>query len=173
MALHPQKTQLFSGTIFENITAGIDNPTMEKVEIAAKISGCHEFIGRLPNGYDFVLSEHGRNLSEGQRQTIAIARAIIREPKILIMDESTSNLDNATESLINSSLSRLMKDKTVIIAAHKITTLNEMDKILVFKEGGIVEIGNHEELLKKKNGYYKKMWHHQSVELHDLESDDS
>ncbi len=173
ISMIPQEPLLFHRSIVDNIKYAKLDATKKEVESVIKKAHCHKFINKLPRKGATMVGDRGSRMSGGQKQRLSIARAFLEDSKILIMDESTSNLDNATESLINSSLSRLMKDKTVIIAAHKMTTLNEMDKILVFKEGGIVEIGNHEELLKKKSGYYKKMWQHQSVELHDLESDDS
>jgi len=151
IAYVPQKTQLFSGTIFENITAGIDNPTMEKVEIAAKISGCHEFIGRLPNGYDFVLGEHGRNLSEGQRQTIAIARAIIREPKILIMDEPTSSMDGETEKNFIMNIKEFSKDLTLILTTHKNSLLGLTDRTIVIGNGNIMVDGPIDQVVQRAN----------------------
>ena len=151
IAYVPQKTQLFSGTIFENITAGIDNPTMEKVEIAAKISGCHEFIGRLPNGYDFVLGEHGRNLSEGQRQTIAIARAIIREPKILIMDEPTSSMDGETEKNFIMNIKEFSKNLTLILTTHKNSLLGLTDRTIVIGNGNIMVDGPIDQVVQRAN----------------------
>lgn len=153
----PQEPILFHRTVMENILYGKKNATEEEVIAAAKLAHIHDFITSLPEGYNTFCGERGNNLSGGQRQRVVIARAILKNAPILILDEATSALDSNTESLIQESLSYLMKNKTVLVIAHKLSTLLNMDRILVFDKGSIVEDGNHDTLLK--NGkLYKKLW---------------
>jgi ATP-binding cassette subfamily B protein len=136
------------------------NASDEEVEEAAKLAHAHEFIVKLPQGYDSLVGERGVKLSGGQRQRIAIARAILKNAPILVLDEATSQLDSVTEEYIQESLHKLMEGKTVIVIAHRLSTLLHMDRILVFDEGKIVEDGNHEQLLAI-NGIYKVLWNAQ------------
>ncbi|MEI6187023.1 MAG: ABC transporter ATP-binding protein [Alphaproteobacteria bacterium] len=153
----PQDTSLFHRTLMENIRYGRICATDEEVIIASKKAHCHDFISQLPNKYDSLVGERGIKLSSGQRQRVAIARAILKDAPILILDEATSALDSMTEHHIQKGLHTLMKGRTTIVIAHRLSTLSEMDRILVFDQGRIVEDGTHEELLRLK-GHYKLMW---------------
>ncbi|KGP62861.1 ABC transporter ATP-binding protein [Legionella norrlandica] len=157
ISMIPQDTTLFHRTLMENIRYGNPNATDEEVIKAAQQACCDDFISLLPDGYDTLVGERGIKLSGGQRQRIAIARAILKNTKILILDEATSQLDSLTEEAIQNSLWLLMKSKTTIVIAHRLSTLLHMDRILVFEAGKIIEDGTHEELLSK-NGLYKSMW---------------
>lgn len=157
IAMIPQEPKLFHRSLKENIRYGDLNATDEQVYKAAKLANCHEFIMSLPEGYDTVAGEGGAKLSGGQRQRISIARAILKNAPILILDEATSALDTVTERQIQESLTKVMKDKTTIIIAHRLTTLTGVDRIIVFKKGDIVEDGTHEELLRR-GGEYRKLW---------------
>lgn len=161
IAFVPQDTSLFHRTIGENIS--YSNPEAKDVEIrhAAKLAQADEFIDVLPNGYETLVGERGVKLSGGQRQRIAIARAFLKNAPILILDEATSSLDSQSEQAIQQSLEKLMRGRTVIAIAHRLSTLKEMDRIVVIENGKIVEDGPPEELLKKSNGSFKKMWDHQ------------
>ena len=153
----PQDTSLFHRTLMENIRYGRICATDEEVIIASKKAHCHDFISQLPNKYDSLVGERGIKLSSCQRQRVAIARAILKDAPILILDEATSALDSMTEHHIQKGLHTLMKGRTTIVIAHRLSTLSEMDRILVFDQGRIVEDGTHEELLRLK-GHYKLMW---------------
>jgi ATP-binding cassette subfamily B protein len=157
IAIIPQDPSLFHRTLMENIRYGRIEATDEEVIEAAKKAHAHEFISKLPQGYESPVGERGVKLSGGQRQRIAIARAILKNAPILIMDEATSQLDSVTESDIQESLWQLMQDKTTIIIAHRLSTLLHMDRIIVFDQGKIVEDGTHTELLKH-GGLYKTLW---------------
>lgn len=150
-----QDTWLFSGTVFENIAYGKENATKEEVVEAAKAAMIHSFIEKLPKGYDTVLSDDAANISKGQKQLLTIARAMLIDAKILILDEATSNVDTNTEIKIQKAMRNLMKDKTCFVIAHRLSTIRNADVILVVDEGNIVEMGTHEELLKKKGMYYE------------------
>lgn len=153
----PQEIILFNGTIKENIAYGKIDATFDEIVEAAKISNAHEFIIRLPDGYDTQIGERGVKLSGGQRQRIAIARAIIRKPKILILDEATSALDTESEILIQASLAEIMRHQTTIVVAHRLSTVINADKIAVLDKGKIVELGSHDELIKQ-GGLYSKLY---------------
>ncbi len=153
----PQEPNLFHRSLMENIRYGDINATDKEVIEAAKKAHCHEFITKLKNGYQTIVGERGSKLSGGQRQRIAIARAILKRAPIVIMDEATSALDSETENKIQESLVDIIKNKTTIIIAHRLSTLSGMNRILVFKEGDIVEDGTHEELIKLR-GHYFKLW---------------
>ncbi len=157
IALIPQDPSLFHRSIMDNIRYGRTDATDEEVIEAAKSSHAHEFISRLPEGYQSLVGERGVKLSGGQRQRIAIARAILKKAPILILDEATSQLDSVTESYIQESFGALMQGKTTIVIAHRLSTLLHMDRILVFDKGKIVEDGTHHELLKS-GGLYKTLW---------------
>ena len=167
ISLVPQDPILFHRSISANIKYAKLDASQEEVEAAAKNAYCHKFIIRLRRGYNTVVGDRGSKISGGQKQRLTIARAFLEDSKILIVDEGTSSLDSTTEQLIHRSLLKLMREKTVIIAAHKLATLKELDRILVFSGGRIVEDGTHKELLKIKDGHYKEMWRHQSIEIVD------
>lgn len=150
-----QDTWLFQGTIFDNIAYGKENATMEEVEAAAKLAGIHSFIKRLPEGYNTVINEDGINISKGQKQLLTIARAMLLDAKMLILDEATSNVDTRTEIKIQKAMRRLMEKKTCFVIAHRLSTIKEADNILVVDQGNIVEQGTHEELMNKKGFYYR------------------
>lgn len=150
-----QDTWLFSGTIFENIAYGKENATMEEVVNAAKAAHIHSFIMRLPEGYNTVISEDGNNISKGQKQLLTIARAMLYNSKILILDEATSNVDTTTERQVQEAMKRLMYGKTCFTIAHRLSTIQHADCILVVDHGDVVEQGTHSELMAKKGFYYK------------------
>lgn len=149
-----QETFLFAGSIYDNIVYAKPDATPEEVFSAAKIANAHEFIIRLPDAYNTVVGENGYSLSGGERQRIAIARAILRDPKILILDEATASLDTETESKIQEALQRLIKGRTTIAIAHRLSTLRHADRLIVLEKGKVAEQGTHEELLKNKGIYY-------------------
>ncbi len=163
IAFIPQDITLFHRTIMENLRYANLDASNEQVIAAAKKANAHDFIMKMEKGYNTVLSERGMKLSGGQRQRLAIARAILKDAPILILDEATSSLDAVTERKIQQSLKKLMRGKTCIVIAHRLSTLVEMDRILVFKNGMIVEDGSHEQLLRKK-GYYANLWKMQVTE---------
>ena len=157
-----QEAILFNDTFFNNIAFGVENATMEQVVEAAKIANAHDFIMEKPEGYDTNIGDRGGKLSGGQRQRISIARAILKNPPILILDEATSALDTESERLVQEALERLMKTRTTIAIAHRLSTIKNADEICVLYEGEIVERGRHEELLEQ-NGYYKRLNDMQSL----------
>jgi len=150
-----QTTFLFSDSVMENIRYGRLDATDEEVIAAARVANADQFVRRLPHGYDTVLSERGGNLSEGQRQLIAIARAVLADPRILILDEATSSVDTRTEVSIQSALLKLMQGRTSFVIAHRLSTIRSADQVLVIDGGKIVERGNHDELIAKKGFYYR------------------
>lgn len=155
-----QDTWLFSGTIFDNIAYGKENATMEEVVEAAKMAGIHSYIRRLPDGYNTVINEDGMNISKGQKQLLTIARAMLLDAKMLILDEATSNVDTRTEIKIQKAMRRLMEQKTCFVIAHRLSTIQGADNILVIDQGDVVEQGTHQELMNKK-GFYYKLYHSQ------------
>jgi ATP-binding cassette subfamily B protein len=161
ISLIPQDPTLFHRSIMDNIRYGNIDATNEDVVRVAKLAQCHEFIEQMPLAYDSPVGERGVKLSGGQRQRIAIARAILKNAPILILDEATSALDSVTEKHIQAGLKILMQGRTTIVIAHRLSTLSEMDRILVFDKGHIIEDGSHAELLKQ-NGHYAYMWNMQS-----------
>ena len=148
---------LFAGTVEENIRYGRLDANEKDIECAAKIVGAHEWILRLPEGYKTLLSERGQNLSVGQRQLIAFARAIVSDPRILILDEATANVDSHTEALIQTAIRQVMKGRTSIIIAHRLSTIRSVDRIVVLDKGSIVESGSHLELLDT-DGIYARLY---------------
>jgi ATP-binding cassette subfamily B protein len=152
-----QDVYLFSGSVYENIAYGKVGATREEVIAAAKLAGAHEFIEKLKDGYDTYVGERGVKLSGGQKQRISIARVFLKNPPILILDEATSALDNESEVLVGKSLEQLAKGRTTLTIAHRLTTIQNADRILVLGKDGIEEEGNHEELLAKKGTYYR-LW---------------
>ena len=149
-----QETFLFAGTVLDNIRFAKPNATMEEIILAAKNANAHEFICNLPDGYNTYIGEKGHMLSGGEKQRIAIARAILNNPKILILDEATSALDTESEYQVQQALERLRKNRTTFAIAHRLSTLRCADRIVVINDKKIAEIGTHNELLKKKGIYY-------------------
>jgi len=163
VSLVPQDSILFHRTLLENIRYGRPEASDEEVFAAAKLANCHDFISAFPDGYQTFVGERGVKLSGGERQRVAIARAILKNAPILILDEATSSLDSESERLIQEALSRLMADKTVIVVAHRLSTIMQMDRIVVLDKGKIVEEGSHSFLFKKKDGLYAKLWQRQAI----------
>jgi ATP-binding cassette, subfamily B, bacterial len=161
ISIVPQEPLLFHRTIRENIAYGDPQASEEALIGAAKLAQAHEFIGRLPGRYESLVGERGVKLSGGERQRVVIARAILKDAPILLLDEATSSLDSESEIAIQTALRELMKGKTVIAIAHRLSTLREMDRIIVLDQGKIVEEGSHEELLENK-GIYSELWAHQA-----------
>lgn len=157
IAYIPQEPGLFSRTVADNIAYGKANATRDDVINAAKLANAHEFIEKLPNGYDEVVGERGFKLSGGQKQRLAIARAILKDAPIVIMDEATSALDSYSEKLIQKSMEKLLEDKTCIIIAHRLSTIKSMDRVVVIEDGDVIEDGTHNSLVRK-DGTYKKLW---------------
>ena len=157
-----QEAILFNDTFYNNITFGVENATMEQVIEAAKIANAHEFIMESEHGYDTMIGDRGGRLSGGQRQRVSIARAILKNPPILILDEATSALDTESERLVQEALERLMKSRTTIAIAHRLSTIKNASEIYVLYEGEIVESGQHDELIAK-NGYYKRLYDMQQL----------
>ena len=157
-----QDTWLFGGTIFDNIAYGKEDATLDDVKRAAADAMLEGYIEQLPNGYDTMLSDNGVNISKGQRQLITIARAMLMDSHMLILDEATSNVDSRTEIKIQQAMARLMKGKTSFVIAHRLSTIQNADTILVIQNGEITEQGNHEELMKK-GGFYATLYNSQFV----------
>lgn len=155
MGIMTQDNFLFTGTIRENISYGKLDATFEEIQDAAKAVHAHDFIMKLPNGYDTVLEERGGGLSIGQKQLLAFARTMLSMPKILILDEATSSIDTKTELLVQEGIEALLKGRTSFVIAHRLSTIQKADRIFVIDQGGILEEGNHETLMKKQGAYYK------------------
>lgn len=162
MGIVTQESILFNDTVFNNIAFGMEGVSLERVQEAAKIANAHEFIMELEQGYETNIGERGGKLSGGQRQRISIARAVLKNPEILILDEATSALDSASEKLVQEALSNLMKNRTSLVIAHRLSTIQHADEILVIEGGSIVERGTHDELIQK-GGLYNKLSQMQSV----------
>jgi ATP-binding cassette subfamily B protein len=160
MASVLQDTKLFTGTVRENIRFGKLDASDDEVEEAARLSYAHKFIEQLSNGLETKLSSDGGSLSAGQRQLLAIARAILADPKILIFDEATASIDTLTEKHIQSGMKNLLKNRTTFMIAHRLSTVKTADLILVIKDGRIIEQGNHQQLLTNK-GLYNQLYHSQ------------
>lgn len=156
MGIVSQQSILFNDTVFNNIALGVENPTMEKVVEAAKIANAHEFIEKLTNGYQANIGDGGGKLSGGQKQRLSIARAVMKNPPIMILDEATSALDTESEKLVQEALFKLMKNRTSIVIAHRLSTIQNADEIVVVEGGKIVERGNHSELIQQA-GVYKRL----------------
>ena len=156
-----QDTILFDGTVYENVTYGMHNPTAELAESALRAANAWEFVEKLPDGIDTIVGERGARISGGQKQRLAIARAIIRDPRILVLDEATSALDSESERLIQSALHELMKSRTTFVVAHRLSTVKEAHLILVLQDGLVVEQGTHRELVTR-NGLYRRLYDAQS-----------
>ena len=150
-----QDTWLFYGSIYDNIAYGRPDATREEVIAAAKAAHIHNFIMRLPQGYDTILADDAANISKGQKQLLTIARAMLMDSPMLILDEATSNVDTRTEMVVQQAMRELMADKTCFVVAHRLSTIRSADKILVVREGNVVESGNHEELMRKKGFYWE------------------
>ena len=155
-----QDTWLQNASVRDNIALGKPDATLEEIIEASKASFAHSFIKRLPNGYDTIISDEHASLSQGQRQLISIARIMLALPPMLILDEATSSIDTRTEIKIQKAFSKLMSGRTSFIVAHRLSTIMDADLILVMRDGNIVEMGNHSELLKK-NGFYAKLFNSQ------------
>ena len=162
IAYVPQEPLLFHRSVRENIAYGRPDATDAEIEEAAKKAGAYDFIVGLKDGFDTMVGERGIKLSGGQRQRVAIARAILKDAPILVLDEATSALDSESEALIQKSLETLMENRTSIVIAHRLSTIAKLDRIIVLKNGKIVEDGSHDELINKKRGVYAKLWARQS-----------
>ena len=158
-----QDTNLFTGTVMENIRYGNLDATDEECIRAAKLAGADDFITRLPGGYETELSNNGSNLSQGQRQLIAIARAAVADPPVMILDEATSSIDTRTEAIVQKGMDALMKGRTVFVIAHRLSTVRNSDVIMVLEDGEAAEVGNHAQLMEL-GGIYKDMFDKQQLE---------
>jgi len=163
-----QDVFLFGGTVLENITFRHSGIGLEQVVHAAKQIGAHEFIERLPGGYEFIIGERGSNLSMGQRQLISFVRALVFDPDILVLDEATSSIDPETESVIQYAIEKLIEKRTSIIIAHRLSTIRHANQVLVMDHGEIKEIGTHDELLEKQDGWYKKLHEYQFARMAEI-----
>ncbi len=157
-----QDSCIFNETVVENIRFGVDHATREEVIEAAKLSGAHGFIMKLDEGYETRLGEKGYKLSGGEIQRISLARALLKNPQILILDEATSHLDRATEQEIQNSLEMYSRNRTVIVIAHRLSTITMADQIIFIEDGTVVESGTHSQLIAL-NGKYAQLWHLQSM----------
>ena len=163
MSFVTQEIILFNDTVFNNIALGKPDASEEDVINAAKIANAHEFIMHTENGYQTVIGDRGIRLSGGQRQRLSIARAVFKNPSILILDEATSALDTESEKLVQDALNNLMKGRTTLVIAHRLSTIKEADEIIVLQDGQIVERGSHHELLEIKESIYKKLTNLQKI----------
>lgn len=146
---------LFSDTVRNNLKYGNENATDAQMQKAMEMSRCEDMMRKFPQGYDTILDGAGENISQGQRQLLAIARAFVADPKILILDEATANVDTRTEKAIQNAMQRVMENRTSIVIAHRLSTIRDSDLIVVMDQGKIAESGNHSELLKRKGKYYE------------------
>ena len=161
-----QESWLFSGTVRDNIAYARPDASMEEVEAAAKAAHAHQFIKRLPEGYNTVIAEDGGNLSQGQKQLLCIARVMLADPPMLILDEATSNIDTRTEILVQRAFQEMMKGRTSFVVAHRLSTIRNADLILVMNQGHIVEQGTHDALLAK-GGFYANLYNSQFARAED------
>ena len=150
-----QDTNLFTGTVMENIRYGRLDASDEDCIAAAKLAGADDFIARLPGGYDTELQNNGANLSQGQRQLLAIARAAVADPPVMILDEATSSIDTRTEAIVQRGMDKLMEGRTVFVIAHRLSTVMNSDVIMVLDHGRIIERGNHDQLISQRGTYYR------------------
>ena len=155
-----QETWLFDGSIYDNLTYGNKNATKEEVEKVLEKARLSSFLNQLPNGYDTIIKDGGSNIPKGQKQLLTIARAMLLNANMLILDEATSSVDTRTEELIQDAMDNLMEGRTSFIIAHRLSTIKNADTILVIDNGEVVEMGNHKELLEK-NGFYAKLYNSQ------------
>ena len=155
IAVVPQQSILFTGTLRENITYGSDKISEERLWEVIRAANLEDVVKNLPEGLDTMITEHGENLSGGQRQRISIARAFLRDPKILILDEATSALDSISEKKIQDSIQKLVKGRTTLIVAHRLSTIRNADRIAVIGKGNVLESGSYEELMEKKGAFYQ------------------
>ncbi|MFA5450188.1 MAG: ATP-binding cassette domain-containing protein, partial [Clostridia bacterium] len=162
-----QEVYIFGGTVLENIAYGKPGATFEEIVEAAKRANIHDFIASLPDGYESSVGERGTRLSGGQKQRISIARVFLKNPKVLILDEATSSLDNESEKHIQAALEELAKDRTTITIAHRLSTIRNADRIYVIDDGAIKEVGNHNSLMQK-DGLYAKYYNMQFEGIDDL-----
>ncbi|HMZ52418.1 MAG TPA: ATP-binding cassette domain-containing protein, partial [Candidatus Sumerlaeota bacterium] len=162
-----QDSYLFHGTVLDNIRYSMPSASLEEVIEAARIANVHDFVTKLPHGYDTIVGERGQTLSGGERQRVAIARAVLANPRILILDEATSSVDTETEQKIQEALDRLVKGRTVFAIAHRLSTLRKADRLFVIEEGRIAEEGTHGALLERKDGTYRKL-HDMQTALHEM-----
>ncbi len=161
MSIVFQDVYLFSDTVYNNIRVGNPNADREQIIAAAKAARCHDFIMQMEEGYDTRIGEGGSTLSGGEKQRISIARALVRNAPIVLLDETTSNLDVDNEREVQEAFSELMKDKTVIVIAHRLNTVINADQILVLKDGNIAESGTHEDLMQNEDTWYRRMMEEQ------------
>ena len=157
---------MFSDTIFNNIAYGVPDASVEQVIHAAEVANAHEFIARQPDGYDSMLGERGVGLSGGEKQRLSIARAVLKNPSILVFDEATAAVDSETENLIQEAIERLISGRTTLMIAHRLSTLRKANKIIVVDQGKIIECGSHEELMAL-NGKYRRLIEIQAMGNHE------
>ncbi|MCW8994257.1 MAG: ATP-binding cassette domain-containing protein, partial [Psychromonas sp.] len=158
MGIVTQETFLFNSSIKDNIAYGLDNYPDDKIIEAAKAANAHEFIIQTNDGYDTIIGERGIKLSGGQRQRLTIARAILKNPDIMIFDEATSALDSESEILVQEAIERMMKNRTTVVIAHRLSTIRNATRIIVIERGKIIQTGTHQELMLRENGLYKKLY---------------
>lgn len=164
IAIVQQEPMLFHRSLADNIAYGSPDATQADIEEAARLANAADFIARLPEGYDTLVGERGVKLSGGERQRVAIARAFLANTPILVMDEATASLDSQSEALVQEAMQRLMEGRTVIVIAHRLATVVDLDRILVFERGHVVEDGSHAKLVQKPDGLYHKLYELQSLE---------
>ena len=165
IAIVPQEPILFHRTLSENIAYARPGASRAQIEQAAQLANAHDFIVRLPRGYQTLVGERGIKLSGGERQRVALARAFLADAPILILDEATSSLDSESEALIQQAMARLMKGRTAIVIAHRLSTVRSLDRLLVFDKGRVTEEGTHEQLVGREGGIYRRLFERQALEL--------